>query len=772
MRVPLAGLLLLAPALLAQPPLIPGHPRLVFRSAATPIPARTFEQVRALYAEDAFFRSVFDHTLATPPAALHPAMAAAAWIVTGDDKHAMEAARLLLNTPIKKTTPGDYSNIWSFALAFDWLYHHPALSPDQRELAANRIGESLEAELAELDAAGMALWHGRNQAANGAMIAALAIGDRPSQEPNLRRAAAHYAGAIRALNASEGWPEGPSYWIYNRALPYALAADCFISATGLDSIDSISIRAVMRKIGLWSLYQLGPNGIFEPYGDSVGSLRLGDTGYWEASIDYFARVSRDPAVMAASDLFRQRSPVPYGKRPVHWYAALAYDPAGRPPGYDPANPQAYLRDHLPQSMLFGRDTLGVAFMRNGWEGPDELFATFKAGDLLAHHDHYDTGTFSIQLGGLLAPLTGVYGASPYDGAYRLGYAAQTVASNGLLILAPGESARNLTTRKDPAWTALSGGQRVISPTGFDCVDLDHFRRSLNSGPHLERATITAFESIPGALDYIAADITAAYNSTRFAEQGAEAKVSLVTRQFVYLRAEQAFVVFDRIETTRPTFTPKFLLHSLSKPRGRSEKLLSGLGPSDGILATRDRTLATSDQRGVLTHIALLPKPVRTLKIGGPSFSGYVESSGDQSAGFRGRNLAPDPGKGDASPKPKGLWRVEVEPAAPGLSHRFLNVLFPRLASDSRPLPKVQILKSGPGAVALRIGNSLVVFSRDPRPLESLNLKVKAGLQSWILDARPNTAYHLDSTLLQSSPEGVLSFTWPHSARTLSSTPPR
>ena len=100
---------------------------------------------------------------------------------------------------------------------------------------------------------------------------------------------------------------------------------------------------------------------------------------------------------------------------------------------------------------------------------------------------------------------------------------------------------------------------MIRPTGFDCVSLDHLHEVRKAGPRLERAVITAFESVPRVFDYVAADITAAYNSTRWAEPGSVAKVSLVTRQFVYLRAEEAFAVYGRVETAGPSYTPKFLL---------------------------------------------------------------------------------------------------------------------------------------------------------------------------------------------------------------------
>lgn len=747
-----------------------GHPRLVFRPSQGPGPGRTFDEVRQLHKNDEVFRSIFEQALKGCETANHPAMAAACWIVSGEVRHAEAAARMLVEAPITESGSGSYSNVWSFALAYDWLYDHPAVTAELRARVAKRIAERLHTELAQLDDTGMALWHGRNQAANGAMIAALALAGLPGQDAELRRATGHYAGALRALDFSEGWPEGPSYWIYNRALPYAMAADCFLTATGQEKLAGIAVRDVMRKIGLWTVYSYAPNGVFEPYGDSVGSLRLGDTGMWEASVDYFARLSRDPGVAAGADFMRLRSPAPYGKRPIHWYAALAYGTPARPrKGYDAQRPELWLRANMPRTMLFGRESMGVAFMRGAWGDADELYASFKAGDMLAHHDHYDAGHFSIQMGGLLAPLTGVYGASPYVGAYRLGYAIQTVATNSLLILAPGETSRALLAQPNRPWTALSGGQRVINPTGFDCLSVDDFKRLLNSGRHLERATMTAFESIPGRGDYFAADITEAYNSTRYAEAGSVAKVSKVTRQFVYLRKERAFVVFDRVETTQTAFTPKFLLHALAKPQTASERLVAGASVDDGILESTDRVVRMRNGRGVLTQRILLPEQARMLKIGGPSYAGYVEADGDQRNGFNGTNLEPDAGKGEGGAKPKGVWRVEVEPAAEGTSHRFLNVLLPGLSGDAGAEPHVELMKSDAGIVAVRVGGSLVVFARDAgQKVVGAALETGSALEGWVVDAAPGAEYDVGGRKAKASAEGVAVMAWPKGKSVLKS----
>jgi hypothetical protein len=736
--------------------LFPEHPRLVFRPIDNRGFGRSFEDVRKLYKTDQTFRSIFDKAYSTEGRWRHPAMLAACWIVSGDDRYAAAAIEAMLTGSISRSGGGSYSDIWSYALAYDWLFRHPALTAKERGEIQAKIIERLTTELAALDETGMAMWHGRNQAANGAIVAALAVGDLPGQSVNLHRAAAHYVEALRALQFSEGWPEGASYWIYNRAGPYAVAADCFLTALGMDTVEGIPIRELMRKLGLWSIYQFAPNGVFEPYGDSSGSLKLGETGWWELTVDYYAKLSRDPAVMAGGDYLRNRSPIPYGKRPYQWYVALSYDPTVRPKwDYDPARPELWMRKHLPQAMLFGRESLGVAFFRGAWGDPDELYATFKAGDLLAHHDHYDTGHFAIQRGGLLAPRTGLYGPGGYTGAHRLGYALQTVSSNSLLILAPGETAQSLRNLKDPAWIALSGGQRVIRPTGFDCVSVAHFKDMLNAGPHLKRADIIAFESVPGQFDYIAADITAAYNSTRYAEPGSTAKVSLVTRQFLYLRPEEAFVIYDRVETTNPDYLPKFLLHSLSKPQSNQERLLAGNNPDDGILETTDRRLVTRHKRGVLTQVILLPSQARALKIGGPHYNCYVEKDGDQSKGFNGVNLEGGDPNQPRETAQLGLWRVEVEPIVASRSTRFLNVLLPRLEGDSRSLPEIGRVNAGAEMDALLVGGTLILFARDARPIDEVRLSLDTPVKCLLLNAAQRATYLAGRSRVKATSEGVL-----------------
>jgi hypothetical protein len=289
---------------------------------------------------------------------------------------------------------------------------------------------------------------------------------------------------------------------------------------------------------------------------------------------------------------------------------------------------------------------------------------------------------------------------------------------------------------------------------------------LHSGLHLERGDITAFDSAPGRYDYLAADITAAYNSTRWAEPGSVAKVSLVTRQLLYLRPEEAFLIYDRVETTADNYLPKFLLHALSKPRTENERLLAGNGPEDGILETRDRRLVTGHRRGVLTQVVLLPSDARTLKIGGPNYASYVEQDGDQSNGFTGVNLAGgDPTAPRETAQP-GLWRTEVEPLKPGGGTRFLNVLLPRLASDTRRLPDARLMEAAPGGHAVRVGRTVVLFAHDARPLEETRVVVDEAVECILVDAVPGGQYYLGGGKATAGREGVVSGRLPKGIHTI------
>jgi hypothetical protein len=152
--------------------------------------------------------------------------------------------------------------------------------------------------------------------------------------------------------------------------------------------------------------------------------------------------------------------------------------------------------------------------------------------------------------------------------------------------------------------------------------------------------------------YAAADITAGYNTNKARE---------VTRQFLYLRgAQEFFVVFDRVEATRPEFRRHFFLHVPTEPQvdGKHLTWLS-LPEGDG-----DKSVL-SQGRSRLFLSTVLPQNAQILTRGGPGQEAW------------GHPLEPTaqynhPTEGRKQP-PICPWRIEVADPGSGSRTLFLHV---------------------------------------------------------------------------------------------------
>ncbi len=681
------------------------HPRLGFAPEAAAAPggrARTFSYVRRLFRSDESFRSYFlpalergEKQLAEGPE--DPLLLASCWVATGEDRFARGAIRALREAELKPTKESSYyCPVWEFALAYDWVFNRPEMTDAIRREVERKIADVLASELHDLDGGYSVVWHGRTQLANDSLVAALALTVDPRAAEFQRRALAHYADAVRALQLAEGWPEGTSYWIYNRAFPFALAADCYRTATGKTAIAGLDVREGLRRVALWQLYSLRPDLSFARYGDCWEDGLIAGIGLWQPVVDYYARITGDPVCVAISDLFRERSRRLYHPGRNAWSAVLTYDPKiPMPDGYDPKHPEAFLNARLPQSYLCGRHSLGEVFLTEGWGDPEAVYVTFKAGDVMAHHGHYDQGSFTIFCGSPLAVHSGNY--ADYFSPYRLGYFVQSVSKNTLLIHAPGEFSN--FSRRAGNYDSVTGGQRVVMPSGSHIVSVDDWFNNLYRGKHYAAGDILAFESVPGVVDYISSDLTRAYDSTLYAEPGNPAKVSSVTRRFAYLRQPKAVVVLDRVVTTNPDYRTDWLLHTPTKPVSESERRVEG-DPEDGILETRDRWLRMDYDKGRLFIQSLLPEKARLLKIGGPHYRHYVETERG------GENL--EPSEERREPEWYGRWRLQISDAAAGNEHIFLHVLWPRLAGAEAPAP-AELVSRRPGQVVVAAAGWVIVF---------------------------------------------------------------
>lgn len=290
--------------------------------------------------------------------------------------------------------------------------------------------------------------------------------------------------------------------------------------------------------------------------------------------------------------------------------------------YDPSI-SATTPNKLPLAYLF--PGAGHVYMRSAWEDPNATWAFFGCGPQYAGHSRDDEGHFLICKRGALVSRQG--GQGPNDTDY---YAGGSLIYNIVTIFDPEEK-----FRRDKGNENDGGLLRHVYEGTFP----------------RERGHIVAFENAPD-YTYAAAEITTGYNP---------AKTKEVTRQFLYLRGEREFfVVFDRVEATRPEFRRHFFLHVPTEPEAGATRLSwLSLPEADG-----DRTVL-SQGRSRMFLTTVLPENAQIVTRGGPGQEAWghpLEPKGQYNHMGEGR-LKP----------PLCPWRIEVGDPNPGARSLFLHV---------------------------------------------------------------------------------------------------
>ena len=282
--------------------------------------------------------------------------------------------------------------------------------------------------------------------------------------------------------------------------------------------------------------------------------------------------------------------------------------------YEPSIPVA-----RPESLPLSRHFTGLGWVvtRSGW-GPDDTMALFQCGDFYAGHQHVDNNSFVIHRGGALAIDSGVYDESPH----RANYFCRSVAHNTITVYDPEEVFSNRTWSAQGTGGSNDGGQlRGVAATRFGQV---------TPGSQHDVGDIVAYVT-GDSFTYVCGDATRAYSLR---------KLSLFTRQFVHIRPD-LFIVFDRVTSTRPDFSKRWLLHSLDEPRVNEKNVTIQYG------------------RGKLLCRTLLPEDVTITKVGGRGREFFVG----------GRNYPPQKSDPEA-----GAWRIEVSPVREKTEDIFLHVM--------------------------------------------------------------------------------------------------
>jgi len=260
---------------------------------------------------------------------------------------------------------------------------------------------------------------------------------------------------------------------------------------------------------------------------------------------------------------------------------------------------------------FGKKAgIGWVAMRSAWDDPDATYALFKAEPFYYHgHMHHDSLAFMIAKGEELALARAGNYMNWYEGGpirsenpgwpQTGNFFTRTVSTNNLLVFDPSETF--------DGW-ANDGGQRLAP---YWDIKWGRGYKGTANGNYRDIGGLVRFERGDRYV-YTAADATRAYNSTEAITGKNKAKVSLVQREFVYLRSlggdDDYFVVFDRVEATKPDFKKLWLLQLRARPEFDGTVKTTVGSETGGIHLSENTTQVTVRQeRSQLRSTTLLPK---------------------------------------------------------------------------------------------------------------------------------------------------------------------
>ncbi len=409
------------------------------------------------------------------------------------------------------------------------------------------------------------------------------------------------AECVPAFNRMGGvWSESYGHGAYGpvTVIPYAFGA--WRTATGIDLFKQLKPWGYPVESPRWVAYTMMPHNERTAWIDDGNGAR-------PAAFARAAPMLRD----GLSQWFSDRGRSWLRER---WQRVACYDPSIRttPP------------DELPLGYLF--PGAGHVYMRSTWNDPNATWAFFGCGPQFAGHSRDDEGHFLICKQGALVSRQGGQGHNDSD--Y---YAGGSLIYNIVTIFDPNEKFRRSRNNEN------DGGL------------LRHVYEG--SGLPRRRGHIVAFEH-NADYTYAAADITQGYSDKKARE---------VTRQFLYLRGQREyFVVFDRVEATRPDFARHFFLHVPTQPE-RRENYLTWLSLPD---ADGDKNVLSHGRSRMFLH-TLLPEKAQIVTRGGPGKEAWGHPL-EETAQYNHTTK-------DRMKPPVCPWRIEV--GDPGDSSRsfFLHV---------------------------------------------------------------------------------------------------
>jgi hypothetical protein len=591
----------------------------------------------------------------------------ACWLSTGKPATAERIINTLKTGYMQVARNNEsYGNLWHYAFAYDFIRRYPDLKETDRIAIEARIRGALRHALLLLEGDNMSLWHGRATLSSIAWLAAIVLDPNNPDDLNLiTQAQGHFLETLKALTITEAWPEGYNYWINNRAFLISLAASAYLNGLEL-AANHDQVTETLRRIGYWHIYNTRPDNRAHGLGDEGPRIDLKDET--RRVIDLITQATKDPILAAYSSYLGELHRNSSYYQDYHWGFILFNDPSIIPEAQSTKKTLGFAQ-RLPTAALFGINAMNMAYFRSGWS-PQDTFITLRSGNNFTHHGHYDAGHFTLFKGAPLVSNSGTYGG--FFDEHRLNYSLRTVSKNSLLILREDEDVKPNRFFKE---NVSAGGQRITMPTGSSISSTAQWAEQLNNGLHLEGGQLIAYEvDSKNRYHYLATDLTPAYNNTLYDETNEDGKVSAVVRELLYLVEADQLLIHDKIVSTHPDYTKKWLLHTINRPTMENLVVLKGT-KSNGILESRSKNIKIANGVGRLRVDRIYPEKAITRLIGGPDYQYYVEMDGDDTE-FDGKNMVTGVNK-----QPwfdDSQWRIEIQPEEAKLEDHFLTVLTPSI----------------------------------------------------------------------------------------------
>lgn len=678
------------------------------------------------------------------------------------------------------------ATVQSMSVAYDWLYHK--LSKEDKNYIVPRLIAAAEGQKKNIE--WQQTFKDYSVGGNNYCVAGLAFYGDGINDAKAKEYIEHYINKYRkefiagwnfaiqnggSFQGSDGHMQDIAYFLY--------VIDAFYTATDMDDLGTFDY---LKYASEWLTYALVPhwnngNNLFNTdndflFGREIGIEEIRSMGRI-TSYPHFS----DKLKSLTAWLCNSRLPPPQAKRP-HWttfnYDFKLMDLIWRD---DTAKAKSPVELQLPLTRHFGvldngtghAGGVGIVIMKSAWQDPNATFAVFKCAPFKYTHDDHDSNSFIIHKKGLLAIDSGMYENGDWW-SHEVNYAYRTVAHNSLLVYDPKEIFGG------SASVANDGGQRLPQK-----MYSRNYPKDYAVGGGRDIGGMARFESVEGVYDYMRGDATRAYQSTLFTDGGNRAKLSLFTRDFVYLRSNDGthdyFVVFDKVVSTEPGFQKRWLLHSINEPSVNGTFTKGGIdgagaankfGGTPGSISLDADTVIIREAGGTLFSKTIFPQKHTVVKIGGPDAEGNTNTAGSYESFVNGTNYKTDTQRSKSYTfKPlQGAWRIEVAPLTAQKEDVFLHVLYPcdktiTAMPPTTPVESKNATMAGVHIAALAdVPSWVVLFSKNTHDVHEVTYEVKAegNARQLLCDMKKNTPYEIlhNGKLLatkKSSDQGTLFF---------------